>query len=368
MKVFIAFVKKEFFHILRDKRTLFILLGMPIAQVLLFGYAVTNEFKGANITVFDQSKDEVSQELISRMEASGHFDMVGGIETQEDIHEAFKEGVIKLAIIIPPGLSEEFYEEGNAPIQFIADGTDPNTATMLINYATMMLRQFQMEKQEATGMPFSINVETQMVYNPAMKSVYMFVPGVMTMILLLISALMTSLTLAREKELGTMELLLVSPLHPLLIIIGKVTPYILLSMIIGLFILGMGVFVFGVPVIGSLLLLSLVSILFIITSLSLGIFISSRTNNQQTAMLLSMIGLMMPTMLLSGFIFPIESMPWLLQGITYIIPAKYFIIILKDVMLKGSDITFIWKEVMFLTVVAFVFLGLSLKSFKLRLE
>ncbi len=367
MKVFIAFVKKEFFHILRDKRTLLILFGMPLAQVLLFGYAVTNEFRGANITVFDQSKDEVSQELISRMEASGHFDMIGGIETQKDIHKAFKKGAIKLAVIIPPDFSEKFYK-GNAPIQFIADGTDPNTATMLINYATMILRQFQKGKKDAVGMPFSINVETQMVYNPALKSVYMFVPGVMTMILLLISALMTSLTLAREKELGTMELLLVSPLHPLLIILGKVTPYILLAMIIGLFILVMGVFIFGVPVIGSILLLSLVSILFIITSLALGIFISSRTNNQQTAMLLSMVGLMMPTMLLSGFIFPIESMPWLLQGLSYIIPAKYFIIILKDIMLKGSELSFIWKEVLFLTVVAFFFLGLSLKNFKLRLE
>jgi ABC-2 type transport system permease protein len=368
MKVFIAFVKKEFFHILRDKRTLFILFGMPIAQVLIFGYAVTNEFKGADITIFDQSKDELSLELTSRMVASGHFDLVGSVETQEDVHEAFKAGLIKMAVIIPPDFSKKFYERGSAPIQLIADGTDPNTATMLINYATMILRQLQASKHQSAGMPFSINVETQMVYNPELKSVYMFVPGVMSMILLLISALMTSLTLAREKELGTMELLLVSPLHPLLIILGKVTPYILLSMIIGFFILAMGVFIFGVPIIGSILLLTVVSILFIITALALGIFISSKTNNQQTAMILSLVGLMMPTTLLSGFIFPIESMPWLLQGISHIIPAKYYIIILKDIMLKGSPIIFIWKEVMFLSVVAFLFLALSLKNFKLRLE
>lgn len=368
MKVFIAFVKKEFFHILRDRRTLLILFGMPIVQVLLFGYAVTNEFKGAAITVYDQSKDELSRELISKMEASGHFEMIGGVESQDQIHEAFKAGEIKLAMIIPDKFAENFFSGDQTPIQLISDGTDPNTSTMLINYATMMLRHFQMEKQQAAGIPFSIEVETQMVYNPELKSVYMFVPGVMTMILLLISALMTSLTLAREKELGTMELLLVSPLHPLLIIIGKVTPYILLSMIIGLFILGMGVFIFGVPIIGSVLLLLLVSVLFVITSLALGIFISSRTNNQQTAMLLSLMGLMMPTMLLSGFIFPIESMPWLLQGISYIVPAKYFIVILKDIMLKGSTISFIWTEVAFLSVVAIFFLGLSLKNFKLRLE
>lgn len=368
MKVFIAFVKKEFFHILRDRRTLLILIGMPIMQVLLFGYAVTNEFRGASLVVLDHSRDDLSIELTERLESSGHFEIFQSVEAEEDIHEAFKAGSIKLAIVIPDDFSKTFYEGEQTPLQVIADGTDPNTATMLINYASMMLGHFQKEKQEGQSMPFAINVETQMVYNPALKSVYMFVPGVMTMILLLISALMTSLTLAREKELGTMELLLVSPLPPLLIILGKVTPYILLAMIIGVMILSMGVFVFGVPVIGSLLLLFLVSILFIITSLALGIFISSRTNNQQTAMLLSMIGLMMPTMLLSGFIFPIESMPWLLQGISYIVPAKYFIVILKDIMLKGSPIHFIWTEVVFLTIVAFLFLGLSLKNFKLRLE
>jgi ABC-2 type transport system permease protein len=368
MKVFIAFVKKEFFHILRDRRTLFILIGMPVMQVLLFGYAVTNEFRGASLVVLDHSRDDLSIELTQRLESSGHFEIIQAVSSEDDIHEAFKAGSIKLAIVIPNDFSRQFSAGGQVPVQVIADGTDPNTATMLINYATMMLGHFQQEKQQGQTMPFAINVDTQMVYNPELKSVYMFVPGVMTMILLLISALMTSLTLAREKELGTMELLLVSPLPPLLIILGKVTPYILLAMIIGFMILSMGVFVFGVPVIGSLFLLFLVSILFIITSLALGIFISSRTNNQQTAMLLSMIGLMMPTMLLSGFIFPIESMPLLLQGISYIVPAKYFIVILKDIMLKGSPIHFIWTEVAFLTVVAFVFLGLSLKNFKLRLE
>jgi ABC-2 type transport system permease protein len=368
MKVFIAFVKKEFFHILRDKRTLVILFGMPIVQVLIFGYAVTNDFKGASIAVFDQSKDDLSIELTDRLEVSGYFEMTESIEAQDDIHEAFKKGSIKLAVVIPPDFSEKFHGQGNAPVQLIADGTEPNTATMLINYATIILRQFQASKHEGAVMPFAINIETQMVYNPELKSVFMFVPGVMTMILMLISAMMTSLTLAREKELGTMELLLVSPLHPLLIIIGKVTPYILLSMIIGLFILAMGVFIFGVPVIGSLSLLLLLSLLFIITCLALGVFISSMTNNQQTAMIVSLMALMMPTMLLSGFVFPIESMPKLLQGISYIVPAKYFIVILKDVMLKGSPLSFIWKEIAFLSVITLIFLGLSLKSFKIRID
>lgn len=368
MKVFLAFVKKEFFHIMRDKRTLLILFGMPIVQVLLFGYAVTNDFKGAAIAIYDQSKDELTSELVRELEAGGNFEIVQNLESQKAIDAAFKKGTIKMAVIFPPDFSSRFYKENDAPVQLIADGTEPNTATMLISYATVIIRQFQQKKLPVAPIPFAINIETQMVYNPELKSVYMFVPGVMTTILLLISAMMTSLTLAKEKELGTMELLLVSPLHPLIIIIGKVTPYIFLSMAISFFILAMGVFIFGVPIMGSIFLLTMLSLLFILTSLALGIFISSRTDNQQTAMLTSLMALMMPSMLLSGFIFPIESMPMPLQIFSYIIPAKYFIIILKDIMLKGSGLAFIWAEVVSLVVITVIFLALSLKNFKIRVE
>ena len=368
MTVFLAFVKKEFFHILRDRRTLLILFGMPIAQVLLFGYAVTNDFKGAKIAIYDQSKDELTLELQHELVASGNFEVIQHIERNQDINAAFKKGEVKMVIVLPPNFSKQFYKENNVAIQFIADGTEPNTATMLINYATIILRQFQQKKSPSPALPFAINIETQMVYNPELKSVYMFVPGVMTTILLLISAMMTSLTLAREKELGTMQLLLISPLHPLTIIIGKVTPYIFLSMLISFFILAMGVFVFGVPLVGSILLLTVLSLLFVLTSLALGIFISSITDNQQTAMLISLMALMMPSMLLSGFIFPIESMPLLLQIISYIVPAKYFIVILKDIMLKGSGLALIWTEVAFLSGTTILFLGLSLKNFKTRIS
>ncbi len=368
MNQFIAFVKKEFFHILRDRRTLFILFGMPIAQILLFGYAVTNEFKDASFAVYDQSKDELSMQLVQQLQASGHFKLKASIEKYEDIASLLKASAVKMVVVIPDDFSGRFYKEKQAPIQLIADGSDPNTAVLLTNYAGIIINQFQQKFSDGNGLPIKVDAHTQMVYNPDLKSVYMFVPGVLTMILLLVSAMLTALTIAREKELGTMSLLLVSPLPPLMIIIGKVVPYVLLSIINMALIMAMGVFVFGVPILGSMFLLSVLSLLFILTSLSLGIFVSTRTNDQQSAMLSSLMLLMMPTMILSGFIFPIESMPKLLQIISNVIPAKYFIVILKSIMLKGSGFGIIWKETGVLGGMTLLFLGLSLKNFKIRLD
>ncbi len=368
MNQFLAFVKKEFYHILRDRRTLFILFGMPIAQILLFGYAVTNEFNDASIAIYDQAKDQLSMELAQQLQASGHFKVKKHINREDEIAGLMKASAVKMVVVIPPDFSRKFYKEKNAPIQLIADASDPNTAVILTNYASIIINQFQGKLSSAGGLPIQVKAQTQMVYNPDLKSVYMFVPGVLTMILLLVSAMLTAMTIAKEKELGTMSLLLVSPLPPLLIIIGKVVPYVLLSVINMALVMGMGVFVFGVPILGSLWLLSILSVLFILTSLSLGIFISTKTEDQQSAMLSSLMILMMPTMILSGFIFPIESMPKMLQIISNVIPAKYFIIILKSIMLKGSGFSIVWREVAVLGVMTLLFLGLSLKNFKIRLH
>ncbi|MBL7792464.1 MAG: ABC transporter permease [Saprospiraceae bacterium] len=365
MKTLWAFVLKEIYHILRDRRTLFILFGMPAAQVLIFGFAVTNEFKGASFAIYDQSNDPVSIALGRHMSGSGHFKQTVVAHRTEDIHQAFQSGKIKMALVIPPDFGDR-YRSGNRPeVQVIADGSDPNTATTLVNYASMMIAQF---KAQRVNQPFHIEVATRMVYNPELKSVFMFVPGVITLVLMLISALMTSLTLAKEKETGTMELLLVSPLHPMMIIVGKVLPYVLLSLINAVLIIAMGVYIFDVPIKGSLIALLGLNTLFIITALSLGILISTRTQTQQSAMLISLLSLMMPSMLLSGFVFPIESMPWLLQMISTVIPAKYFIISLKAIMLKGVGLIVVWREVSVLAILTFVFLLASWKNFKLRLE
>lgn len=367
-KAFIAFVRKEIFHILRDRRTLLILFGMPIVQVIIFGYTVTNEFKDASIAILDNARDELSVELIQHLQASGHFELKADLRSYDDIQDHFADGSVKMAVVIPSDFANRFYDDKFAQIQLIADGTEPNYATTLVTYATGMIRSFQAEKGGVQSRPYQVQVETRMMYNPELKSVYNFVPGVITLILMLISAMMTSLTIAKEKELGTMELLLVSPLPPMLIILGKVTPYVLLSFMNAVMILLLGVFLFHVPIVGSLALLLGACVLFVLTALALGILISTRTNTQQAAMIISLMMLMLPTMLLSGFIFPIDSMPDILQVISRIIPATYFIDILKHVMLKGTGWEFIWFPTVVLSGMTLLFLVASYKNFKIRLQ
>jgi ABC-2 type transport system permease protein len=368
MKRFASFVKKELFHILRDRRSLLILLGMPVVQVILFGFAITNEINDARIAILDPSRDQMSRDITQRLVSSGYFILDGNMEQPRQIEKRFQEGKIKLAVVFPPGLQEKFYRDPPAAIQLIADASDPNTATLLTNYATAIIQDYQREKLRLDRPPMNIRTEVKMLYNPRLKSVFMFVPGVMTVLLMLVSAMMTSIAITREKELGTMEVLLASPLKPALIIVGKVAPYVILGLIETVIILMLGAFVFGMPVEGSLALLMAECLLFVITALALGIFISTRTDSQQIAMMFSLMGLMLPTILLSGFIFPIESMPMALQLLSNIIPAKWFIIILKNIMLKGVGFEFIWKETLILMLMTLFFIGVSVKNFKIRLE
>lgn len=368
MKRFLGFIKKEMYHIWRDKRSLFILFGMPIIQILLFGFAITNEIKQVNIAVLDQSNDVMTQQLINKVDQSSYFHIQRVLHHPKELEESFKTGDIKAALVIAPETGKSLTTEPKTTLQVITDATEPNTAIAIFNYLQAIISQFQKEYTDFSILPIQIVTQTKMRYNPELKSVYMFVPGVMTIILMLVSAMMTSISIAREKELGTMEVLLVSPLKPLQVILGKVTPYILLSIINATFILLLGFFVFKMPMEGSMILLAFESVIFIITALSLGILISSVTKSQQQAMLLSMVGLLLPTMLLSGFIFPITSMPRLLQILSNIVPARWFIEILKGVMLKGSDITFLWKETIILLGMTLFFLVLSIKNYKIRLE
>jgi len=368
MKQFLIFVRKEVFHILRDKRTLIILLGMPLVLVLLFGFAITNEINNARIALVDLAQDDLSRELSARLSASDYFTVESQLSHIDAIEPHFQKGKSKLAVVFPQKLEVNLQRGMPTEIQLVADATDPNTATTLINYAQAIIGQHMQERARINSPPLQIETTTKMLYNPRLKSVYMFVPGVMTVILMLVSAMMTSIAITREKELGTMEVLLVSPLRPFLIIVGKVIPYIVLALINTAVILALGTFVFNMPVEGSFVLLALESLLFVITSLALGILISTRTESQQVAMMISLMALMLPTILLSGFIFPIESMPRLLQIISNIIPAKWFIIIIKNIMLKGTGIEFVWKESIILLGMTLLFIAASVRNFKIRLE
>ena len=368
MKRFRGFVIKEFYHIFRDKRTLLILFGMPIVQILLFGFAIKNELKDGKIAILDQSKDYITQEISNKILSSGYFILYEDLQTDNDIDLAFQKGEIKEVIIFEPKFAEKLYSDGKASIQLIADASDPNLANMIIGYTSSIIQDYQQGLNKTNITQPVIETDIKMLYNPELKSVYMFVPGLMAIILLLVSALMTSISITREKEMGTMEVLLVSPLRPIQIIIGKVIPYFMLAFVNVLTILALARYVFGVPVTGSLLLLLLESILFIITALSLGILISTISNNQQTAMMISLSGLMMPTIMLSGFVFPTDNMPYVLQLLSNVIPAKWFVIIVRGIMLKGCDFFYIWLETSILAGMTLIFLILTIKKFKIRLE
>lgn len=368
MKRFIGFVNKEFYHIFRDKRSMFILFGMPIAQIMLFGFAITNEINNVNIAILDQSKDTETQQIIRKINASDYFHIEQEIQHENQIEAVFKKGKIKAVLVFENDFIKKIQTQKQANVQVITDATDPNIANTITNYVNAILQNYSQELNKNKQPNYQIQPQTQLYYNPELKSVFTFVPGVMTVILMLVSAMMTSISITREKELGTMEVLLVSPLKPFQVIIGKVFPYIFLSVINATVILLLGVFVFKMPIEGSLILLALESILFIITALSLGILISTVAHSQQTAMMMSLMGLMLPVIILSGFIFPISSMPLPLQIISNIIPAKWFIIIIKAIMLKGATIGVIWKETLILFGMTLFFILLSVKKYKIRLE
>lgn len=367
MKQFLAFVKKEFYHVLRDKRTLLILFGMPVIQILIFGFALSNEVKNAKILIVDNAKDVSSQKIIDEISASQYFSIEKSTSDPHQIETAFKKGAIRLALVFPANFNTDLMHLHHAQIQVIADASDPNTATALTNYISAIVRDYQSELNKTFSLPMRIVPEIRMLYNPQLKGAPNFVPGVMALVLMLICVLMTAISIVKEKETGTMEILLVSPFKPVLVILSKAVPYLLLSLINVATILLLSVYVLNVPVKGSLLLLFAESTLFIITCLTLGIFISIKTKTQQVAMLVSLMGMLLPTILFSGFMFPIENMPVPLQIISNIIPAKWFYLIVKAIMIKGLGFSFIWKETLILTGITLVLFFVSIKSFKIRM-
>ena len=363
MKQFISFIRKEFFHIFRDKRTMLILLAMPIILIILFGYAITTEIKCVPIAVFDQSRDEVSRKITEHLGASEYFDLYKMVDSEAEAQSLFKQGKIKLVVVFPP----QYASTADAGVQLVADATDPNTATTQTGYAANIISSAGREMLPAGMQVSTIVPEVKLLYNPQMKSAYNFVPGVMGLILILICALMTSVGIVKEKEMGTMEVLLVSPMKPVYIILAKAIPYLLLSIVNVATILALSYFLLKVPIAGSLVLLVAVSILYALVSLCLGLLISTIADTQQAAMLISAMVLMLPVILLSGMVFPIENMPDILQWLSNIVPAKWYIIAVKDVMIKGLSAGAILKEIGILSFMVIFLVILSVKRFKTRL-
>lgn len=366
--LFYAFIKKEFWHVLRDTRSLVILLGMPVMMMLLYGFALSNEVKNSNIGILDLSKDESTVFLTNRIEQSRYFTITKNLKRESEIEDNFKKGNIRMAVIFPPNFRKELLHVNKAQIRLIGDASDPNTANIMINYASAIIRDYQNEIFGELKLPYIIELETSMLYNPKLQSTFNFVPGVMTLILMLLGAMMTSVSIVKEKERGTMEILLVSPMKPLMVVITKAIPYLLLCFVDVLLILLLAYTVLDMPVRGNLFLLLAESILFIFTTLSLGLLISNSVDKQQTAMFLSLVGLLMPSLIFSGFMFPLENMPLPLKLISNIVPTRWFYSIVSTIMVKGLGFAFVWKQTLILLGMTLFFLAMALKKFKIRLE
>lgn len=367
MKRFYAFVAKEFMHVLRDRKTLLILFVLPVVQILIFGFALSNEVKDTPMLVLDQAGDVHSRAIAEKFAANAYFKLQGGVRRLQEVEDAFRSGRARMALVFPADFGAQL-ERGQGQVQLLLDASDPNTATTVASYAEAVVQDYQRALNAPRQVPFQVRAEVRMCYNPQLRSEPNFVPGVMALVLMLVCVMMTAVSIVREKETGTMEVLLVAPFNPLLVLLSKAVPYLLLSLLNIGSILLLSVFVLGLPIAGSLPLLLAESILFIITCLSLGLLISVKTQTQQSAMLVSLMGMLLPTILLSGFMFPIENMPLPLQLISNVVPARWYYLIVKAVMVKGLGFSYILKPTLMLLLITAVVLTVALKNFKIRLS
>jgi drug efflux transport system permease protein len=360
-------LRKEWRHILRDRRTLAVIILMPVVQVILFGFAIRTDVKDIRLAIVDPAPDHVTLEIRQQLEATDVFRTVAVLPTTQSLDRLFQEGKAEEAVVFEPRFASRLDQGLPARVEIIADATEPNSGSTRQNYAMAVIQQYQRDLGGARP-GVRIVPELRMRFDPTAESSHLFVPGLMAFVLTIISALMTAISLTREKETGTMEALLVSPLRPWQIIVGKVLPYLAIGFVSVILVIVEARLVFQVPLRGSMVLLLVEGLLYILVSLSLGMLISSRTSSQRVAMMGAMIGTMLPTMLLSGFIFPIESMPTVLQWVSNVIPAKWFVTIARSIMLKGTGLAYLWQETLILCGMALVLLVLSTRSFHTRLE
>ena len=384
MKQFISFVIKEAKHILRDKRTMLILFGMPVVMMLLFGFAITTDVRNVRTVVVTSQMDHQTQQAVERLSQSEYFTITATVHTPQEAERLIRSQQADMAVVFAND-----YASRKSGLQLIVDGSDPNMAQQWTTYAQQTLlseelrvkseeglaRRPEGESQFPTGFPTlaatnssSFTLHSSLLYNPQMKSAYNFVPAIMGMLLMLICAMMTSISIVREKERGTMEVLLVSPIRPLTIIIAKAVPYLVLAFAILVVILLMARHVLGVPLAGSLFWIIAISTLYILLALSLGLLISSVAQTQLVALLLSAMVLLMPVVMLSGMMFPVESMPQILQWIAAVVPPRYYIDAMRKLMIMGVGIGEVMKEVTILAVMTALLLAVALKKFNVRLE
>ncbi len=352
MEQFISFVIKETKHILRDKRTMLILFGMPVVLMLLFGFAISTDVRNVRTVVVTSQRDHLTQQVVDRLAQSEYFLITATVATPREAERLIRSQKADMAIVFAPDFAST-----KSGVQFLVDGADPNMSQQWSSYA-----------QGVIANPQGGLVNSKLLYNPQMKSAYNFVPAIMGMLLMLVCAMMTSISIVKEKERGTMEVLLVSPVRPLLVIVAKAVPYLMLAFVILVTILLMARFVLGVPLVGSLFWILAISVLYILLALSLGLLISSIAQTQLVALLLSAMVLLMPVVMLSGMMFPIESMPDILQWISAVVPPRYYIQAMRKLMIMGVGIAEVKQEALVLLSMTALLLTIALKKFNTRLE
>jgi ABC-2 type transport system permease protein len=366
VNAFLGFVRKETLHLLRDRQTLGILLLLPLIQVLIFGFAVRTDVRRIPIVVVDPTPDVATMELRERLAASDRFHLVGVASSSRELDVPFRAGSIRQALVLPREVERRLGRGDSLPIQLLTDGSDPNTGGIMQGYATAVINRWYADATPSGG-GLRIESANRLRYNPTLESAHLFVPGLVAFVLTIMSAMMTAISITREKETGTMEMLLVSPIRPAAIVAGKVTPYIVLGFLSVVLVLVAARTVFEVPLRGSLPLLLAECGLYIITALALGIVISTKAPTQRTAMIFALAGLMMPTMLLSGFIFPLDSLPGWLQAISHVVPARWFLLIVRGIMIKGAGLATLWQETLVLVGMTALFLAVGSRKLAIRL-
>ncbi|MBN2356815.1 ABC transporter permease [candidate division KSB1 bacterium] len=364
---FIAIMQKEFIHIWRDPRSLTIIILLPLVMIFLYGYAITFDIKEIKIGILDQDRSPTSREMVRQLTKSGYFVVTADLHDRSEIEPAFLGRKIVAAVIIPDNFSRDLNTSFRIPVQLLVDGSNSNLATVTINYIKTFFLTYSLQIN-ARLLNAPIDMQPRVWYNPDLKSANFIAPGLVAVIMMLICALLTSATIARERETGTMEQILVSPIRSAEIIVGKTFPYIFLAIIDAIAIVVFAWVVFKVPFRGHPLLFLFFAVVYVYTCLSLGIFISARVKTQQVALMAAQLVTTLPSLLLSGFIFPIVSMPKVLQLISYIVPAKYFLVIIRSVMLKGVGMAALWQPTLFLLVFGTLLLFISVKRFKTNLE
>ncbi len=379
MKQFLSFARKEFIHILRDSRSLLILMVMPLIMVMLPGYVIKNEVKDIRVAVLDPSHDIYTTQITERLAANKYFILKGEVQTETEATELFRKREIDIVVIYDSEFANRIVHSKDASIQILSDGSEPNQASVSVAYAQQIIAGFQKELQEQIFSMYSspqsqvdakamnIKVNSRMLFNPQQRSEVNFVPGIVGMIMLLICCMMTSIAIVREREMGTMEILLASPLPTIDIVLAKLIPYMVISLFNLFAILCVTNFIMDIPMTGNLFSYLLIAIIYIFTSLMLGLLISTCVNTQLAAMLISLL-LIVPSIYLSGMIFSIESMPAPAQTLSYVVPTKWFISASRKIMIEGVELRYVTKEIIALIVEGLAFLLLSWKLFKTRLE